>query len=145
MQMGDRLVFRILAAPRRWDIVLYRPPSNPQPFAPDTDSLFTHRLVGLPGETIHLRDGAIWINGELLTPPTELEGLRWDLDERSFGADFACREPLTLANNECFVLGDNSLGSYDSRYFGPVPVDDVHGIAAFVYFPPRAWKLFSRH
>jgi type IV secretory pathway protease TraF len=43
------------------------------------------------------------------------------------------------------TLGDNSLASYDSRYWGPLPVADLRGVVWLVYFPPRAWRSFPRH
>ena len=141
LQMGDRIIVRRLAVPRRWDIVAYIPPSNPQ-------QLFTHRLIGLPGESIQIQEGAIWIDGQRLTPPAELAKIRWELEDElggPFGAKFACTAPLKLADNECFVLGDNSRNSYDSRFSGPVPMSDLRGIAGLVYFPPRAWKVFPRY
>lgn len=141
LQMGDRIIFRRLVVPRRWNIVVYIPPSNPQ-------QLFTHRLVGLPGETIQVQDGAIWIDGQRLPPPADLAKIRWELDDElagPYGVQFACAAPLKLADNECFVLGDNAGNSYDSRFFGPVPESDLRGVAGLVYFPPRAWKVFPRY
>jgi signal peptidase I len=68
---GDRFLVAKFLQPRRWDAVVFQYPENPQ-------SLYVMRLVGLPGETIHIEDGAVWADGKRLTPPDSLRGVRYE-------------------------------------------------------------------
>lgn len=136
---ADRFVVRYLPTPRRWDIVAYRYPH-------DRRQLYLHRLVGLPGESIEIKEGAIWIDGVHLEPPPEIAGLRWPAPEFGPEAGFAAPErPTRLGENEYFVIGDFSTRSSDSRYWGPVTADDLVGIVGVVYFPPRSARIMPRH
>jgi signal peptidase I len=139
VQMGDRMIARKLASPRRWDLVIFR-------FPGDRNVIYVKRLVGLPGESIEVKDGAIWIDGERLQPPPEIAELKWFLPEDGFGAQFAVEgEPPDLGDDEYFVLGDFSPSSSDSRFWGPVPEEDLLGVVGVIYFPPRSWKVLPRH
>ena len=136
---ADRFVVGYLPTPRRWDIVAYRYPH-------DRSQLYLHRLVGLPGESIEIKEGAIWIDGVHLEPPPQITGLRWPAPENGPEAAFAAPErPLRLADDEYFVIGDFSTRSYDSRYWGPINEDDLVGVVGLVYFPPRSARLMPRH
>jgi signal peptidase I len=135
---ADRFVVRYLPTPRRWDIVAYRYPQ-------DRSQLYLHRLVGLPGESIEIKEGAIWIDGVRLEPPPEIAGLRWLAPQNGPEAGFAAPErPTRLAENEYFVIGDFSTRSSDSRYWGPVNEDDLVGVVGAVYFPPRSARIMPR-
>jgi signal peptidase I len=136
---ADRFVVRYLPTPRRWDIVAYRYPHDPH-------QLYLHRLVGLPGESIEIKEGAIWIDGVHLEPPPEIAGLRWLAPENGPEPGFAAPErPTHLAQDEYFVVGDFSTRSSDSRYWGPISEDDLVGVVGLVYFPPRSVRLMPRH
>ncbi len=76
-------------------------------------SLLTKRLVGLPGETIEIRSGQVFINGSMFSEPYEViqKG-------RSFPA-------IELGENEYYILGDNRPFSNDSRSFGPIPSESI--------------------
>jgi signal peptidase I len=138
--MADRFLVRRLAAPRRWDVAVFRFPGNRQ-------QLYAMRLVGLPGESIEVKDGGIWIDGVRQTPPPEIAKLRWYArDDLGPPPQYATEgHPTRLADNEYFMLGDFSPNSYDSRFWGPVPAEDLRGVVAAVYFPPRSAKVLPRH
>lgn len=139
LQIGDRLMVRSRAQPRRWDIVVFQ-------FPEDRRQIYAQRLIGLPGETIEIKSGEIWIDGAKHDPPPDVDWLNYELPgDAGLLRDFACREPLHLKSDECFTLGDNSLASYDSRFWGPLPVANLRGVVWSVYFPPRAWRSFPRH
>ncbi|MDI9470452.1 MAG: signal peptidase I [Bacillota bacterium] len=86
------------------------------------------RVIGLPGERVEIRDGAVYINGERLAEPYLAESVV--TEPRLVG--FA---DLTLAANEYYVLGDNRPDSSDSRVFGPIREDDVIGETLIRVFP----------
>ena len=113
----------------RGDIVVFKYPDEP-------DRDFIKRVIGLPGETIELRNKKVHVNGQaldepyihFLTPPSNdyQEVTSFDVRER-FG-------PVTVPADSYFVMGDNRDNSQDSRYWGFMPRDYVKGKALFVYF-----------
>jgi signal peptidase I len=81
------------------------------------------RVVALPGETVAVQNGRVYINGALLDEPY-LPALR----QPTYG-------PQQVPPGHVFVMGDNRLDSRDSRAFGPVPVGEIIGRARFSYWP----------
>jgi signal peptidase I len=87
---------------------------------------FIKRVIGLPGETIELRNGKLFVDG-IQIPEPYLEGA---VDTRDYG-------PERVPSDALFVLGDNRLNSNDSRFgLGFVPVDKVVGRAFVIVWPP---------
>lgn len=74
------------------------------------------RLIGLPGETVEVKDGIVYINGTALDEPYVMEPATYKLNV------------LSLKSNEYFVLGDNRNESSDSHNFGPITGDSIKGI-----------------
>jgi len=127
---GDRFCCEKFAQPKRWDIVTFRYPRDPK-------IVYVKRLVGLPGEKLAIKDGGIWINGERLEPPTELKGMRWTNQKFSeFG------DGVHLGDEQYYVLGDNTEASADSRYWGPVPANNLIGVVTLRYWPLSRFKIF---
>jgi signal peptidase I len=91
----------------------------------DRSKSFIKRVVGLPGETVEIRLGRVYINGEDLTdqyvPSTYLDGSNYP--------------PRTIPDGEYFVMGDHRDSSNDSRVFGPVQRQFIYGKAVFAYWP----------
>ena len=112
----DTLDYR-LTAPDRFDCVIFE----------RGDDLIIKRIIGLPGETVQIRDGSVIINGEQLDLP-------WT-DELILSAGTAA-DPVDLGNDEYFVIGDNINGSDDSRSpsLGPVTESSITG---------RVWAVRS--
>ncbi len=137
---GDRIIVGRLRPPRRWDVVVFLSPG-------DRTSLYAMRLVGLPGESVEIKEGGVWINGVRQVPPPEIAGLRWFVDdETNMTAEFATAgNPMQLAKGKYFVLGDYSPHSYDSRFWGPLPAEDLRGVVSAVYWPPRSARILPRH
>ena len=107
----------------RFDIIAF------YPYGKEVDEYYIKRIIGLPGETIQIKGSEIYINGELL--------------EENYGKDpitYAgiASEPITLGEEEYFVLGDNRTVSFDSRSaeVGIVHKDQIGGRAIF-----RIWPL----
>jgi signal peptidase I len=118
---------------RRGDVIVFKYPEQP-------DRDFIKRVIGLPGETIELRNKKVYINGKPLDepyvhfifPPDEngesSEASLPDFDPtRSYG-------PVMVPERHYFMMGDNRDNSQDSRYWGFLPADYVKGKALFVYF-----------
>lgn len=88
------------------------------------------RLIALPGDTITIHNNTVSVNGDVLIEPY-VHGKETDCQR-------FC-EPLTLAANEYFFLGDNRPVSRDSRNFGPVPADQIVGPVVLRYWPLDAF------
>jgi signal peptidase I len=123
--------------PKRLQIVIFRPPYG-KPGQPD----LIKRVIGLPGDQIDIHDGSVWINGAKLqenytTGPTELPP-RFELLPPFPGA------PLTVPENQYFVMGDNRGNSYDSRFWGCVPRSSILGTPVAIYMSVdasgKAWN-----
>jgi signal peptidase I len=117
----DEISYRF-ANPSRGDVVVLKYPL-------DTTQKFIKRIIGLPGETVKIRDGKIDIikDGKdmLLDEATYLPLLK------STDGDIT----ITLQSGTYFVLGDNRQFSYDSRRWGVLPKEDIIGRAIFRVFP----------
>jgi signal peptidase I len=87
---------------------------------------FIKRVIGLPGETVELRDGRLFVDGARIHQPY----LKGAVDTRDYG-------PVRVPGGALFVLGDYRLNSNDSRFgLGFVPVDKVVGRAFAIVWPP---------
>ncbi len=116
---------------QRGDIVVFKYPEDPE-------RDFIKRVIGLPGETLEVRDKRVYIDGRLLEEPyvfyleppgtfaAHHETTAVDLRER-FG-------PVTIPPDRYFVMGDNRDNSQDSRYWGTLPRAYVKGKALIVYW-----------
>lgn len=143
---GDRFMVAKFLTPRRWDLVVFQYPEDPS-------ELYVKRLVGFPGEKIHIQDGFVWVDGVKQTPPDSLQGIEY-LSELPnwFGPDLwgSASRPALLGNDEYFVLGDFSAQSKDSRLWehgtpghNPYAVPDsyIKGVVTHTFWPPRRWRI----
>ena len=118
--IGNRLAY-LLKEPERYDIVVFKYPD-------DNKTLFVKRIIGLPGETVEIIDGKVYINGSQ-------EPLRDDfLPEPMAKEDYG---PYEVPEGHYFMLGDNRNHSEDSRFWENKYVDkkQILGKATFKYFP----------
>ena len=108
------------ADPKRGDVVLFDPPFEEEYY-------YVKRVIGLPGETVTIRDGLVYINGS--TQPLE-EPYLAETPRGSFG-------PYTVPEGCYFVMGDNRNHSNDSRYWDVkyIPRENIYAKALFVYWP----------
>jgi signal peptidase I len=121
----DRLTM-LLSGPARGDVVVLDSPQA-------ADELLIKRVIGLPNETIMIREGRVYVNGVLLDES-------YVFDYCTFGS---CNGEWQLGPNEYFVLGDNRSHSLDSHSFGPVPRSSIIGIARVRYWPPDDAGILS--
>ena len=108
----------LLSQPKRGDVVVLKFPANP------SKKLFIKRIVGLPGETIQIADGSIFVNTLKLTEAFLSESVVTDPNQIK-----------VLGYQEYFVMGDNRPNSNDSRYWGPLPREDIIGVARLSLSP----------
>lgn len=116
--LTDRLSYQIFS-PKRGDIITFHPGGN------ENTHYVIKRIVALPGETVQIVDGNIYIDGEKQKKDIYVSGIE--------KAGLA-QEPVTLAEDEYFVMGDNHTGSIDSRSadMGNVKKEDIHGKVWFI-------------
>lgn len=108
--------------PKRNDIVVIA--------MPDMNEMLVKRIIGLPGETIEVRDGIVYVNGQALSG-TYQRNMAHENDE-----------PVVLGPLNYFVMGDNRLNSNDSRSFGPVQRDYILGRVWLRYWPLNQFNIF---
>jgi signal peptidase I len=123
--LANRFIYHF-RDPARGDIVVFQTPPNAAQQCPPAGT-FVKRIVGLPGETIAIRDGEVRINGQRLIEPYIPPGRR----------DFNSYDPLAIAPGEYFVMGDNRTQSCDSRVWGTVPRENLIGKVFATYWPPN--------
>ena len=123
---GQRVVVNSLAyngvflfhadPPRRGDLVVFRSTTHP-------DIRLVKRVVGLPGEVVEIREGVVYADGEPLDGP--------------YATAFreANKQYAKLQEDKYFVMGDNPSQSHDSRFWGPVPLENMVGKVWFIYWP----------
>jgi signal peptidase I len=122
LAMGDRLAVqprRFATGPRRGEIWLFRAPAKASP----GQNVFVKRVIGLPGETVQIRNGQVVIDGNPLPEPY----LK--------GTSGVSSPAVTLGANEYYVLGDNRPNSNDSHVWGPLGGSRFIGRAALRYWP----------
>jgi len=140
----DRVSFRF-SDPHRGDVVVFKPPAGadenacgarrareqpcPMPTGEKSKDNFIKRVVGEPGDRLKVLEGRVYINGERQEEPF----IQPDADCE------ICDLPreIEVPPDHYFMMGDNRGQSADSRYWGPVPKDNIIGNAFFTYWPPK--------
>jgi signal peptidase I len=122
LEVNDRLIIDKVSYgftdPHRGDIVIFRPPDSLH-----TEDVFIKRVIGLPGDTIEVKNGKVLVNGE-----PQQESYIAARPDYQYG-------PVTVSPDHYLVLGDNRNNSFDSHYWGFVPEDHVIGRAVFRFWP----------
>ena len=118
----DEISYR-LGEPERGDVIVFKPPIQ-------QGSRYIKRIIGLPGETIQIRDGLVSV--------IEGDGTVIELDESGYLSDSVFTSgsmKIDLGEGEYFVMGDNRQFSSDSRSFGPLPRENIIGKVFFRALP----------
>jgi signal peptidase I len=126
LHAGQRLIVEKISyrfhSPRRGDIVVLRLPEQ-------RGNFLIKRVIGLPGETVEVRDQNVLINGHPIDESYLDQPIRYSMS------------PRQVPEDSVFVLGDNRGFSNDSRSFGPVAISNIIGRAWIRYWPPERMGL----
>lgn len=123
ININDRVLVNKLAymskSPQRGDLIIFDPPEYL-----GLKDLFLKRVIGLPGETVQVKNGQVFINGNMLDEPYILEPMEYE-----YG-------PVVVPANSLFVLGDNRNNSYDSHMWNDwLTIDRIKGKVECIYWP----------
>jgi len=122
LEVGDRLfvnkfIYRF-TGPERGDIVVF------QSVEGGAEDLIK-RVVAVPGDTVEVRDGKLYVNDQPQADPY----VNQEFPDRSYYG------PKTVPEGHIFAMGDNRANSRDSRFFGPVPYENIEGEAFLIFWP----------
>jgi len=127
LQNGEYILVNRLAyktgQPARGDIIVFSLPA-------DNGQDLIKRVIGLPGETVHVSDGSVTING------VKLKETYIAQDPLYFG-------DWTVPEGYLFVLGDNRNDSRDSHQWGLLPLENVIGKSVLIYWPQSEWQIIN--
>lgn len=112
-----------LRGPKRGEVVVFKNPTS-------TSQDYIKRIIGLPGETIRIEKGQVFVNDQLLNEPYLPDGLLTS----ATGSDYN----TTLTKDQYFVMGDNRERSFDSRSWGPLEKKYLIGRSTLVLYPSYA-------
>lgn len=115
---------------KRGDVIVFKAP-------PDQSKDYIKRIIGIPGDTVKIQDGNVYLNGKKLDESAYLSG-----NVKTQGRGFANEgKDILVSPKSYFVMGDNRVYSSDSRDWGLVLFDKVIGQSAFVYWPINRMRL----
>ena len=131
LEVGDHILVNKLAYRthdvRRGDVIVFtRPPALKVTTGPTPREL-VKRVIGLPGDTVEARSGAVLVNGRRLVEPYLSVGTRTD----------RLASPVVVPRGQVFVMGDNRSVSADSRVFGTISEETIVGRAVVTLWPPN--------
>ena len=114
--------------PERGEVVVFQ---FPDPVKDNPKKDFVKRVIGLPGETVEVKDGVPYVNGVVLDEPYLLH------------KDMSNRDEVGLGDGEYYVKGDNRNHSNDSRAWGAVPAENIRGKVWMVYWPAPGIQILD--
>ncbi len=121
----NKVVYK-LHEPQRGDVIIFQPPFP-------SEKPFIKRIIALPGDTVEVKNGAVYINGLKLQESYIKEPPAYTLSQKK------------IPENEYFVLGDNRNNADDSHTGWTVPRQNIIGKAWLSYWPPDRWGLVSNY
>ncbi|MCX5698717.1 MAG: signal peptidase I [Candidatus Omnitrophica bacterium] len=121
----------VLRPPKRGDVIVFIYPE-------DKSKDYIKRLVGLPGDLVEIKGGSIYINDQ-----PAAEAIFNQIYYYNLGQFGSAGEKLIVPLNSYFVLGDNSVSSKDSRFWGFVPKNNLLGQAMIIYWPLQRIRLIK--
>jgi len=127
----NKFIYRF-KEPQRGDIIVFRYPE-------DRKKDFVKRLVALPGETISIKDGNIYIDDKIVEGPHIIREIYY-YNRGDYGQE---GKAVKVPEGFFYGLGDNSASSRDSRYWGFIPKRDMLGRAFVIYWPPNRIRILK--
>jgi len=125
--MANKITYRV-SEPKRGDVIIFK-------YSDTAD--FIKRIIGVPGDEVMIKDGKIYVNGELLNESAYL-----DPSVITNGGSYLHEgQTIKLNEDEYFVCGDNRSNSSDSRDFGPIKKGAIKGKAWIVYYPFSEFRV----
>lgn len=130
LQNGNMVMVSKISEINRFDKIIFH--------APDADEDYVKRVIGLPGDSIEMKNDVLYVNGKAYDEPYLKQNKKTLTDGELLTVNFTLKE-LTgeskVPKDSFFVLGDNRQNSRDSRYFGFISKSSVVGKVEFRYFP----------
>ncbi|HYM65301.1 MAG TPA: signal peptidase I [Candidatus Sulfotelmatobacter sp.] len=121
-----------ISHPKIGDVVVFKAP-------PDPTKDYIKRVIGVPGDSIYIKDGNVYLNGKPLNESPYLKS-----DVKTYSGQFLGEDkPITVPKDYYFVMGDNRLFSSDSREWGFVKEGDIIGESMFVYWPLNRMRFIK--
>jgi len=143
LQVGDRIVVDKLAyrlhGVGTGDIIVFATPPDEDCAGPPVADL-VKRVIGLPGQTVSLADGRVYIDGGLLAEPWLPPDVRDQTFPGPSDEPYSLHQAYRVPSGDVYVMGDNRTESCDSRYWGPIPESTIVGKADL-----RIWPLSRLH
>ena len=134
LKVNDRLIVEKMSYrfrdPKRGDIVVFKPTDGIKERQPDLKDALIKRIVGIPGDTIELIEGVVYVNDQKMIENYTFEAIIPPTDQHY---DWG---PEIIPEDSYLVLGDNRLNSYDGVFWGLLPDDKIIGRAAVRIWPP---------
>ena len=119
-QLGEKYSF-VFGPPSYGDLVVFESPVDQKDLI--------KRVIGLPGDTIEIKRGEVYLNGNLIS------------EKYVKNRDTMFFDKIYILDDEIFVLGDNRISSYDSRFWGKLPVKNIIGKAWLRYWPADSFGI----
>lgn len=114
---------------KKGDVIVFQAPN-------DAEKDFIKRVIGVPGDSISIANGYIYLNGQKLDESAYLNS-----DVLTYGGAFLSeRQTVVVPDNQYFAVGDNRSHSSDSRQFGFIKREKIIGKSMFVYWPPNKMR-----
>jgi len=141
---GDRILVNkfiyFFTQPKRGEIIVF---NTKKIEGLDQNKDYIKRLVALPGDTVEIRNGHLYVNDTMLVYPEVFRAnTYYNIEDAVYGYGKAGQK-IVVPPNTYYALGDNSANSRDSRYWGFIPEKNIKGKALLIYWPPARIRMLN--